>query len=281
MRLYIAGIAKQAGADEADRLQGVANRLLTFADIDDWAKEAFLFWVHGRPENTSVFLDSGAFGAYMRGAVIDLDRYCEYIEEHSEALTCYAAVDVIGDWQATARNVEAMVARGLSPIPTFHRGSPWHALDRYAAEFPYVALGGLAADTSRPGARANASRDNVQPFLDDVFARLERHWPVRVHAFGMVSQWALERYPFYSADSATAIVGAGMGRVSRFRGGLAQSRPWMDDVRDTWDGVVADGVGRLDGSAHAGRRRRNIESQLALERYVTDVWRRKGVVWVN
>lgn len=283
MRLFVAGNVKSAvGGDPNadDAASGVTDRLLTFADIDDWAKEAFAFWVAGRPAGVSVFLDSGAFGAYMRGATIDLGRYCDYIHEHRDALFCYAALDVIGDWQGTRRNVDEMVRRGLDPIPTFHRGSPWHVLDRLASEHKYIAIGGLAADTSKPGARANTGRDNVQPFMDELFGRLERHWPVKVHAFGLIAQWALERYPLYSADSSTAIVGAGMGRVNRFEGGSMRSRQWTEDAPVTFDGAIVDTVGAKK-SAHAGRRRRNIGAILALENYATQLWKAKGVEWTD
>ena len=278
MRLYFAGNVKQEGSHEADAAQGVANRLLTFADIDDWAEEAFRFWVENGPADVSVFLDSGAFGAYMRGATIDLERYCDYIREHEAALSCYAALDVIKDWRATQRNLDVMLGKGLEPIPTFHRGSPWEVLDDLARSFPYIALGGMVGG----GKHDALTPESSGPYLDECFRRLRRHWPVRVHLFGVVAQWVLERYPLYSADSATAIVGAGMGRVSRFRGGALKSRPWAEDVRETLDGVVADGIGRTEGkskSAHAGRRRRNIEAMLALERYVTDLWVSRGVVW--
>jgi len=108
--------------------------------------------------------------------------------------------------------------------------------------------------------------------------------PVKVHAYGVMAQWVLERYPFYSADSSNAIMGAGMGRVNRFVAGQLKSEGWQDDVRRTLDGVVADGIGRTGAksqSAHAGRRRRNVEAQLALERYVTDLWSAKGVTWTT
>lgn len=284
MLVYFAGYVKSSGSHEADQAAGVCNRLLTFADIDDWAREAFAFWVErANPQGISVFLDSGAFGAYMRGAVIDLDRYCAYIEANRLALACYAALDVIKDWRATAVNLDIMEKRGLAPIPTFHRGSPWPELDRLASDHGYIALGGMVGG----GKHDALTPESTRPYLDKAFAMLERHWPIRVHLFGVVAQWILERYPLYSCDSATAIVGAGMGRVMRFHGegchaGQVKSRPWTDDVRDTYDGVVADGVGRTEGrsrSAHAGRRRRNIEAMLKLERYVTDLWAQRGVTW--
>ena len=293
LRLYFAGNVKPSAADDAHRAcyaDGVRSRLQTFADVDDWAREGFAFWVErGEAPCASVFLDSGAFGAMTRGATIDLGRYCDYIRQYEHALACYASLDVIGDWRATARNLDAMLARGLRPVPTFHRGSPWEVLDELAAAHPYIALGGMVGIG---GTRGTTDADSLRPHLDRCWEIVARHWPVKVHVFGIATQWVLERYPFYSADSASAIMGAGMGRVQRFGlndhdvaptvSGVVRSRGWPEDALEAWDGLVADGVGRTEGkslSAHAGRRRRNIEAQLALERYLTDLWARRGVAW--
>ncbi len=280
MRLFFAGNVKGNGPDAADYGTGVRNRLLTFADIDDWAEDCFAYWVGTRPPGAHVFIDSGAFGAYTRGAVIDLGRYCAYLEEKMPALGCYAALDVIKDWRGTAANLDVMLKRGLHPIPCFHRGSPWEVLDALAGAHPYIALGGMVGGGGKGGAKHDTlTADSLSPYLDECWRRLRRHWPVKVHVFGVVAQWVLERYPFYSADSATAIVGAGMGRVQRFLQGVAKSGDWPTVAQETYDGVIVDGVGRVGGSAHAGRRRRNIEAQLALQAYVTDLWAQRGVTW--
>lgn len=275
MRLYLAGNTMGAPDQKVDHEAGVTNRLLTFADIDSWAKEAFLFWVENGPENASVFLDSGAFGASTRGAKIDLGRYCDYIKENAQALSCYAALDVIGDWRETAKNLDVMLAAGLTPVPTFHRGSPWEELDRLARDHKHIALGGIVTG-------GQFTQDALQPFMDEAFRRLEKHWPVKVHVFGVIAQWLLERYPLYSADSATAIVGGGMGRVMAFRNGQMRSVDWKTYLAETWDGSVADGVATnraAKGSAHAGRRLQNIRAQLALEQHVTSLWAQRGVRW--
>jgi hypothetical protein len=279
MRLYIAGNGRQAESDLIDYKTGARNRLLSYAFIDDWADLAFQFWVAERPESASVFLDSGAFSAMSRGSKIDMDKYCAYIEQHREALACYAALDVIGDWRATAVNLDVMLQRGLRPVPCFHRGSPWEELDRIAREHEYIALGGMVGGE---GKRGTTTEDDLSPHLDRCFAIIKRHWPVKVHVFGVVAQWVLEKYPLYSADSSSAIMGAGMGRVSQFKGGRLRSMPWTEYGQATHDGAVMDGVGRTEGrskSAHPGRRKRNIEAMLALERYVTDLWAQRGVVW--
>ncbi len=279
MKLYIAGNGRQAESDLIDYRTGARNRLLSYAFIDDWADLAFQFWVEERPESASVFLDSGAFSAMSRGSKIDMDKYCTYIEQHKDALACYAALDVIGDWRATAVNLDAMLQRGLQPIPCFHRGSPWGELDRIAKDHKHIALGGMVGGE---GKRGTTTEDDLSPHLDHCFAIIKRHWPVKVHVFGVVAQWVLEKYPLYSADSSSAIMGAGMGRVSQFKGGRLRSLSWTEYGRDTHDGAVMDGVGRTGGksqSAHPGRRKRNIEAMLALERYVTDLWTQRGVTW--
>lgn len=186
-------------------------------------------------------------------------------------MAAYAALDVIRDWQATAANVRAMAARGLDPVPTFHRGSPWPELDRLASEHGYIALGGVVSD--RAGGRAS-----MEGWLDQCMGRLAARWPVRVHCFGVTAQWAIERYPFYSVDSSSAIVGGAMGRVMRFQAGQVVQREWREDFAATYDGRVADGV-LVEGTAHMGRRFASVEASRALERYATDLWRAKGVTW--
>lgn len=254
---------------------GMRNRLLTFADIDDWAKRAFALWLENgrRSDDSCVFLDSGAYGAHTRGVTMDIGRYCDYIKGHHNAIDVYASLDVIGNWRASAKNLDIMCNAGLMPAPTFHLGSPMHELRRLAANYPYLALGGLVGSPSAV----------IKAHLDKCWAVLRPYWPIKTHVFGVTAQWALERYPFYSADSSSAIAGSGMGRVMRFEKGHIVSRPWVQDLRKFLDGSVADGVGGKEGakskSAHIGRKVASIKSIIKLERHVTDLWTGRGVTW--
>src|SRR3990167_8063836 len=53
------------------------------------------------PENA--FLDSGAFTAFTQGTNINIDDYIEVIKELN--IPYYAALDVIGDYKATEKNL--------------------------------------------------------------------------------------------------------------------------------------------------------------------------------
>ncbi len=276
MRIYHAGgVASREQERMLTSIAGVRHRLLSFADIDERAKEAFEFWTSARAP-CPFFLDSGAFGACTRGVTIDLDRYCDYIEEHADRVNPYASLDVIGDWRRSAANYDAMRARGLQPIPTFHMGSPGQELRRLLLETDHLALGGLV----------RASPKRLRPWLDACFAVINEYWPRKIHAFGLTAPWALERYPFCTADSATALIGAGQGRVSVFTGGRMRSMPWREYASQSQcpDTFVMDGISPMrirSGSAHRGRTVRNIEAFQLLEQHVTEYWAERQVVWAE
>lgn len=272
MRLYFAGNVTTSDQETAlCTIAGVQYRLLSFADIDSWGKDAFAFWTSDQaPER--FFLDSGAFGAFTRNAEIDLERYCAYIKANEHRLYPYACLDVIGDWRGSAANFDRMRALGVDPVPTFHMNSPEAELHRLLKEADYIALGGVVG----------ATRETMQPWLDKCWRVLRDYWPKKVHIFGVMAQWALERYPFYSADSSSALVGAGMGRVSTFSNSRVYTAGWAEYGRATYDGSVMDHVSEYRakaGSAHRGRSILNVKAQLALQRHVTDVWTNRGIVW--
>ena len=272
MRLYFAGNVTTAAQETSlCKDAGILYRLLSFADIDSWGKDAFGFWTSdAAPE--PFFLDSGAFGALTRGATIDLDRYCAYIAAQPEKFYPYACLDVINDWVGTAKNYDIMLAKGLDPLPTFHMNSPDEELRRLLGMTDFLALGGVVG----------ATRLTQQPWLDKCWRIIQEFWPKKIHIFGVMAQWALERYPFYSADSSSALVGAGMGRVTIWDQARVTTLDWQGYGRKFYDGLVMDGISRVQakgGSAHRGRSFLNIHSQLMLERHVTDVWRMRGITW--
>ena len=275
MKLFFAG--NVLTYDPEMHLYGIRNRLLTFAEIDGMGKHAFAYWIEQEklPCDSCLFLDSGAFSAFTRGIVIDLGVYCAYIEKYLPSLHCYAALDVVGgNWQASERNLQIMLKRGLDPVAVYHHQDPWSVLDMLLERHKFIALGGMVG--------SGASRDDLKKYLDRCFSVIGKHWPVKIHGFGIMAGWALEKFPFYSVDSSSAIVSAGMGQVNVFEYGKIVSYGWHDYSRRTMDGGVMDGVA-LDrakkGSAYMGRRAMNIRAQLQLEKFITDLWTSRGIVW--
>lgn len=274
MRLYFAGNVTTTDHEVSlVKDAKVIYRLLSFADLDSWARNAFDYWT-GDEAPEPFFLDSGAFGALTRGATIDLPRYCEYIKEHDDHLYPYACLDVIGDWKGSAKNYDFMLEQDLSPVPTYHMGSPDHELRRLLDMTDYIALGGVVG----------ATQLTMQPWLDSCWRVIQEFWPKKIHVFGVMAQWALERYPFYSADSSSALVGAGMGRVSIWSNAKMTAHSWADYGKKYMDGHVVDHVSTARakaGSAHRGRAHYNVRAQLSLQQHITDVWEARGITWTS
>ena len=248
---------------------GLRNRLLSYADIENVAG-TFRFWLSREPSGKRLFLDSGAFSVFTRGAQINLDEYISYIKEHEKNLFCYAGLDVIDDPVGTRKNFEIMKKAGLNPVPTFHVGSSLSELELYCASCSYIALGGMVP--------LSRQKETLQGFLDSCFSIVKKNWPIKVHAFGMTAQWLLERYPFYSCDSTTAFVGGGMGRVLSFDKGRLTSSVWQDQGKQGKTAGLVDNLNG-DGSKHLARRIHNVRVMVRFEKHITDLWKKRGIEW--
>lgn len=158
------------------------------------------------PQN--FFLDSGAFTAFTQGREIDLDHYISTIKKIPK-IQNYAALDVIGDYKETEKNLLYMEDKGLHPIPAFHFGSPKKELLKLLDRYEYVALGGLVPHA--------ASREKLQGWLDYCFSIItQKKILPRIHLFGINSLWAWKRYPIYSADATSWVTGSKFRRIIEF-----------------------------------------------------------------
>jgi hypothetical protein len=269
--VYFAG--NVAGHDHSLYAAGVRSKLLTFAEIDDWGKLSFAYWIYNKPHDVRIFMDSGAFSAFMRGAIISLDRYMRFCQDNAANLETIVQLDRIGDPETTKKNLAIMESEGLKPIPVFTSAAPLSELERLCERYHHIALGGLR------GKEAGTVAWRRRHF-DKVFAVAQKYWPVKFHAFGITGQWVLERYPFYSVDSSSAIVGGGMGRIMSFKDGRLDSEPWIPYVQREWEGLGCDIIGETGHtttqSAHMGRRISNIGAMLDFEKYINDLWRYKA-----
>lgn len=149
-------------------------------------------------------LDSGAFTAHASGKPIDLQEFIDYslkMLEEDKLLKHVFGLDVIGNHEASMRNVEEMVRQGIEAIPTVHSSAPTEAMQE-CRKYPRVALGGMVG----------MHRKAQQQFIEQAFSVL---WPKWLHAFGMTNEKLLMRFPFASCD-ATSWESAPM-RFGRYR----------------------------------------------------------------
>jgi len=101
--------------------------------------------------NVRLLLDSGAFSAWRSKKEVSLDAYCQYVEDTDVPIWRYFALDVVGDSDGTQRNLDAMNARDLKPIPVFTRSEDPAKLDDLYQRNDLVGIGGLVGTPKRKG----------------------------------------------------------------------------------------------------------------------------------
>lgn len=209
MYLYAAGACGSAHKREISWQKACPRRLVSFHYMQGTmiALEVAAQRQGRKMSNVDIFLDSGAYSAWVQNVHIDIDDYIEFVKQQQDNLHLYAVLDVIGDAEGTLRNQRKMEKAGLSPLPCFHFGEPMKYLRQYVKEYDYVAIGGLAA---------MGVGSQMIDFLDAVFDIVcdkDGMPKVKTHGFAVTSLRAMKRYPWYSVDSTTWILNARMGII--------------------------------------------------------------------
>lgn len=176
-------------------------------------------------ENGKLFMDSGAFTAWTKDAVINVDEYCKYINENGEYIDYFGQLDTIPKVGGTIKEAEeaakstlenyfSMISKVKYPqkvVYTFHVGEPVEVLRealKWGSEhkdiMQMIAIGGMVKKNA-------ASKHSV---ISRVFSVIKEVYPdVKVHLFGCTSKQYFLDYPATSGDSSNYIMSATKGGV--------------------------------------------------------------------
>ena len=218
--LYFAGSRNK----EIDDWLAANNCNRLFSQFND--RKAIAEW-QALNGSGKLFIDSGAYTAYTKGATIDIDSYIEFINANADCADIFVELDVIisksdvnmpvdeldSISQKTWDNYLYMRERVVCPdklIPVFHWGDNIKWLSNMlettfdGKHIPYI---GLAPPFS--------SEVDCCKFLDTCFDVIKKssNSSVKTHAFGVTRLSVLERYPLTSSDSTTWLMAGAMGNV--------------------------------------------------------------------
>jgi len=261
-----------AGADNTHWIKALNEStarsvLASYFSIKEQNSNPGNFFAH-KINAPNLFIDSGAYSAWRKQIVIDIDEYCDFLHKYQDKITIYAGLDVIGDSDMTMKHQRYMEDKGLKPIPTFHHGSDFGLLREIVKEYPYIALGNMVP----------LSRDKPQlaEWLDQVFSIIGPG--IKVHGFGMTNPGFILRYPFYSVDSTTWLGGSMRAEVHTFQGAKGmkvtyskmENKATLDSIKLTDDGGQKRWFQRVTNNA--------IEWQKFGD-FATRVWEERGIIW--
>jgi hypothetical protein len=154
-----------------------------------------------------LFLDSGAYSAWVRKEPIKLQEYIDFVKQYEDYLEVYANLDDIENPEKTWANQKEMERQGLKPLPVYHVGEDEKYLKK-AMSYEYFAIGGMAL---------KSAKTRVAEF-DGIFSKVcpkENNYLPRnkIHGFGMTSLDLMFRYPWWSVDSTSWVVTGRFGSI--------------------------------------------------------------------
>lgn len=210
MRLYFVATDSSSVEAEVIRETRPDRLLLSYHYFRNKGIGSFIDKIGYKPE---ILLDSGAFSAYTKGRNISPIDYMKFIDDNTDYINGYFALDVIGDDELSKRYYDIMRIKGYRPIPVYHIGDDEKYLEYYVNDGnTYIALGGTAKMRSKP---------DVAKWCASV---IEKYPQINFHLLGSSSKQITDHCRLYSFDSSTWIMMALNGYPKTIKGTTRDSK---------------------------------------------------------
>ena len=285
-----------AGSVQVRDLDGwdIRNRLLCFEDGRQTENHLNLY-----PDCPDMFvlLDSGAFSAWTKGKIINLDEYVDCIIRHRDVVNHAANLDVIpgrqGKRQITKYENDSAASQGWMNFLYMKRRLEWLGHGDMASRIMPIHHQGEDLDVLKMMIDAGCEYVGISPsndartkqrmkYLDEVFGYLTS-LPSRIltHGYAVTSETLMDSYPWFTVDSITWIYLAGFGVIKTPMGHFTFSEdPRSLKSKDNLRIVVdRDGDWEIQSAEHQGikeKLRHYIEDELMMDVSVLakDYWAR-------
>lgn len=244
MNLHFAGADNTAPYNKILLEHGAKNRLESYHSL--------------KPKEPSsgfnLLLDSGGFVARTKGTPISVKDLANYINKHKVKVAFELDTN---DRHETEYNRDYLLGMTQATIiPVYHysdfASGDYALLDEFIEKFSYISIGGVAGE--------GLGTKNEKLLYDFIFSRTQDK--VKVHGLGITALRILKRYPFYSVDSTSWLSAARYGNFQSIED--ANHAEWLKGNRHYLENTT-----------------REIQHWLKVEKFVTDLWVEKGVIWNN
>lgn len=210
MEIYLAAISNTSHVHPTitkDILKDV-NILESFYYIKD-------IMIKNIKNTRSFMLDSGAFTFFSSNTKkndwdLYIEKYCNFINQNNVKLFFELDIDPIVGYDKVKkirREIERRCQK--QPIPVWHRSRGKNEFFKMCDEYPYVALGGLAAKEIKKD-----EYKYIPWFINEAHKR-----QCKIHGLGFTSVPLLQKYHFDSVDSSTWTIGNRCGCAYRYNDG--------------------------------------------------------------
>lgn len=224
-------------------------------------------------ERKNIFLDSGGFTARIKGIDLDVNEYAKFIDKYGYLFFKISNLDVM-DWNQSQKNFQILrnTRYGDRVIQIYHANDYAKGLTKeyinLVKKEDFIGLGGIA------GEKWNKSA--VRKFQNFAFYHAIKN-QCKIHGFGMMSDFNVKTYPFYSVDSTSWLQAGRWGSVIYFNGKKLIAKR-KSNAHDKSGSKLT----RITPYAYVHRIPATVKSLESYEKYcqyITDLWKTKGISW--
>jgi hypothetical protein len=140
----------------------------------------------------NVMIDSGAFTIYNSKTVskLNLDSYCNYLEDNAHKVEKYVMLDVVKDKEKTKANYETMLNRGFNPMFVFTEyDNDWGYVRKAVKNQKHLCVAGGVTNRG----------EWMLKRYQDVY----KNTKADIHGLGFVQYNDIFRLPLHSVDSSS------------------------------------------------------------------------------
>jgi len=217
-----------------------------------------------------VMLDSGGFTARIRGVEIDVKRYAKFINKHNVKLAINLDTNNVEETLKNQKFLQENTSAYILPVyhlSDFKNKKYRYLIEKYSDEYPFICVGGMAG--------GNNKKEEVKMFLDYVYTKVRTK--CKIHGLGLTGVKFLHRYPLYSVDSTSWLSGQRVGSITDFKNGKYVSVNYKD--KSKVDHTHIHLIDTNGEKKYLNRNARGIKAIIKFEKYITNLWKKRGITW--
>lgn len=275
MKLFLAGVESQ---EKNSWINEYDNYLTTyFSFMNATGVERFKkFLTNFNCEQQDILLDSGAFGAWSRGLSIKVEDYIRFLQNFKDKLFAYVELDVKADKnisfdksvELTKEHQKIMEDNGLNPLPVYHANSQKYSyLEELLEKYDYIMIGGMAGESF-----------DLDAELNHIFS-VNNKYRKKLHGLGQTSIRVCLKYPFYSVDSTTWLIGGKNSEVLIFDIFNNKTYPIYSKDKEILEIYPDINLIDVNEKNYSNRIHYNQQTFKQVQEYITYVWKERGIEW--
>jgi len=228
--------------------------------------------------NKKIVIDSGVFTARQKDEILPLDKYIDFCKANIDSCSYFFTLDQ-GTYEEQLDNFKALTSEGIPTIGIVSDKMSLQQIQAFIDIYPYIAISWTANFKTSDDVRYKNYLNGFFRYLLDT-KQIDK---VKVHALGVTKDDMFNKYPFFSSDSSSWVSSERFGQVFEFKNGRLKRIATHVDKEAVVRRLPVKLLKQvsLQGNFEGYTAIYSAEQFSLMEKYYTDLWTKRGIVWEN